>query len=231
MDINDRRYLIRTHRGARWPLEWRMPLRACLLLACLGTFALASASTASATTTTCNPNYLNLSGEPAYGIVNDDNAGGSSCLTILDANAGFRVDSTSFSGSTSQADQFTGFFADVTGCRVGPCLEPNYEVQVSRDESALSSWSFNFSSPGNGKYDAIYDLNFDTKPDQELVPSGAEIEIFLNHQNVDLYGPQLPDVTIEGQTYHVFSTYKPDSASSTGGWQRGVLATRCYDGV
>ncbi len=127
------------------------------------------------------------------------------------------MDSTSYDTSDGvPADQqFIGYMAAFTGCKHGGCFEPNYPALASRIQSEASSWSFNFSS--TGRYDAVYDAYFNTTPTEQNVPTGAELMIWLNEQNIALMGPQLPDVTIDGTQWHVFDVYKQ---TAVGSWNR-----------
>ena len=62
---------------------------------------------------------------------------------------------------------------------------------------------------------AIYDAFFNTTPTQQFLPNGGELEIFLNYTSneASLGGTQLPDTTIGGQAYHVWSAVKSASTA------------------
>ena len=156
---------------------------------------------------------------PFYNVENSVSAGGSSCLTVSSTAEAFHVDSTSYDPSAPGADNsdpYNGFKAIYTGCRNGSCLEPQYPILASALVSEPTSWTFsnNFSAI-NGQFDAIYDAFFNTTTKQQFLPNGGELEIFLNYTSNEtaLGGTQLPDTTIGGQTYHVWSAVK--SASGT----------------
>ena len=146
-------------------------------------------------------------------------AGGSTCLTAGSSGTTFSVVSSAYSASANdgnvQFNDFTGYMAIFTGCKYGVCLEHNYPIEASLIRRELSSWSFDFSS--SGKYDATYDMFFNKTIAPGKVPTGGEVMIWLNHHNVDLGGPQLPDVTIGGIQWHVFSASR---TTPTGNWNR-----------
>ena len=86
--------------------------------------------------------------------------------------------------------------------------------------SEPTSWTFssNFSQIG-GQFDAIYDAFFNTTPTEQYLPTGGELEVFLNYTSNEsaLGGTQLPDITVGGQTYHVWSVVKTEGART---WTR-----------
>ena len=190
----------------------------CLLAASIVvTFALMISASGAWAAQTCTPEAAIATSSPFYNVENSDSPGGSTCLTVSPTSVSFRVDSSSYDTSDGvPADQqFTGYMAVFTGCKHGGCLEPNYPAQASRIRSEVTSWSFNFSA--TGRYDAVYDAYFNTTPTEQNVPTGAELMIWLNEQNVALIGPQLPDVTIDGTQWHVFDVYKK---TPVGNWNR-----------
>ena len=192
---------------------------ACSVLAALivVTFALMMSASGAWAAQTCTPEAAIATSSPLYYVENSDSPGGSTCLTVSPTGVSFRVDSTSYDTSDGvPADQqFIGYMAVFTGCKHGGCFEPNYPALASRIESEATSWSFNFSS--TGRYDAVYDAYFNTTPTEQNVPTGAELMIWLNEQNIALMGPQLPDVTIDGTQWHVFDVYKQ---TAVGSWNR-----------
>jgi hypothetical protein len=160
---------------------------------------------------------------PFYNVENTGDAGGSACLTVSSAAEAFHVDSTNWNPSAPGADTsdpYIGFKAIYTGCKNGSCLEPGYPALASSIESEPTSWSLssNFSQI-NGQFDAIYDSFWNTTPTQQYLPNGAELMVWLNYTSSlsALGGTQLPDVTVGGQTYHVWSAYKTEGARS---WTR-----------
>ena len=167
--------------------------------------------------TTCAPDGVLPTASPSYMVENSNAAGGSSCVTTNPSGVSFRVASSSFDASdgTPQDQQFIGFAGVYTGCKRGVCLEPNFYGQASQIQHQNTNWSFSFAS--SGRYDAVYDMFFNQTAAERYVPNGGELMIWLNHTNVDLSGPQLPDATIQGQTWHVFSVSKSAYGSS---WNR-----------
>ena len=159
---------------------------------------------------------------PFYDVENSGSPGGSACITVSATAEAFHVDSTSFNPSAPDAppQPFVGYKALYTGCKHGACLEPAYPALASGIESEPTSWSFssNFSQI-SGQFDAVYDAFFNTTPTQQNNPTGAELMVWLNYTSneTDLGGTELPDVTIEGQTYHVWSAFKSVGGSS---WTR-----------
>jgi cellulose 1,4-beta-cellobiosidase len=182
-----------------------------------GTAALASPVEAGGST--CEAGDLVATDNPAYDVENTDGPGGSSCLTVSSTGVGFTVASSAYSAVANDGNQsttnFIGYFATLTGCRFGVCLQRKYPIQASLIERELTTWSFDFSS--TGQYDATYDMFFNKTTAQSNVPSGGELMIWLNHHDVNLTGPQLADVTIEGTQWHVFSMYK---TTPIGSWHR-----------
>ncbi len=183
---------------------------ATFLVTALGT------STAAAAQTCANGTYP--TGNPAYQVRIADDPTGSACLTIGTTDSSFTVNSTSNTSPTSDALRYTGFYSAYTGCN-GPCYETNYEQPISSYQSLTASWSFNnFGAATPGKYDGVIDMFINTNTIQPVAqPSGAEVMVWLNHQNIELTGPQLPDQTIGGVAYHVFSVLK---TTALGSWNR-----------
>ena len=173
-------------------------------------------STAAAAQTCANGTYP--TGNPAYQVRIADDPTGSACLTIGTTDSSFTVNSTSNTSPTSDALRYTGFYSAYTGCN-GPCYETNYEQPISSYQSLTASWSFNnFGAATPGKYDGVIDMFINTNTIQPVAqPSGAEVMVWLNHQNIELTGPQLPDQTIGGVAYHVFSVLK---TTALGSWNR-----------
>lgn len=166
---------------------------------------------------TCTPEAAIATISPFYDVENSDSPGGSTCLTVSPSSVSFRVDSTSYDTNDGvPADQqFIGYMAAFTGCKHGGCLENGYPAEASRLRSEVTSWSFGFLA--TGRYDAVYDAYFNTTPTEQNVPTGAELMIWLNEENIALMGPQLPDVTIGGTLWHVFDVYKE---TPVGNWNR-----------
>ena len=158
---------------------------------------------------------------PFYDVENSGSPGGSACITVSSTAEAFHVDSTGFNPSApgAPASPFVGYKAIYTGCKHGACLEPAYPALASAIESEPTSWTFssNFAQI-SGQFDAVYDAFFNTTPTQQDNPTGAELMVWLNYAGgAELGGTELPDVTIEGQTYHVWSEYKSVDGSS---WTR-----------
>jgi hypothetical protein len=201
----------------------RRPLRARFAAICaapaLGLIAsvvvILGSSTATADAAACaNGSYP--TGNPAYQVRLADDPTGSACLTVGTTDSSFAVNSTS--NSSSAALRYTGFFSAYTGCN-GPCYETNYEQPISSYQNIVSSWSFsNFGPATAGKYDGVIDMFVNTNATQPVAqPNGAEVMVWLNHQNIELTGPQLPDQVIGGVVYHVFSVLK---TTPLGSWNR-----------
>lgn len=172
---------------------------------------------------TGNGSQYAITANPLYDVENTGDAGGSACITVSSTAEAFHVDSTNFNPSAPGAntsDPYIGFKALYTGCKNNACLEPQYPILVSSLVSEPSSWTFssNFSSIG-GQFDGIYDAFFNTTPTEQYLPNGGELEIFLNYTSAEsaLGGTQLPDTTIGGQTYHVWSVIKTEGART---WTR-----------
>jgi hypothetical protein len=207
-------------RASRRPLRERLGAicAAPALGLAVSVFVIAiGSSTATASAATCaNGSYP--TGNPAYQVRIADDPTGSACLTIGTTDSSFTVNSTSNTSPTSDALRYTGFYSAYTGCN-GPCYETNYEQPVSNYQSIIANWSFsNFGSATSGKYDGVIDMFLNTNTTQPVAqPNGAEVMVWLNHQNIELTGPQLPDQTIEGVQYHVFSVLK---TTSLGSWNR-----------
>ena len=166
---------------------------------------------------TCTPQAVLSTSDPFYNVENSDSPGGFTCLSVNPSGVGFGVAASAYDTNDGvPADQqFTGYMAIFTGCKRGSCLESGYPAQASAIEHEPTSWSYNFSA--SGRFDAVYDMYFNRTPTEQSAPTGAELMIWLNHQNVDLIGPALPDVTIEGTQWHVFSVYK---TTALGSWNR-----------
>jgi Glycosyl hydrolase family 12 len=195
---------------------------ATLALVLLGTTAV-GVSTAHADATDCTGANVMSTGNPLYAVENSNSPGGSACLTVSsNGTNSYRVDSTSFNPNAPQApaQPFVGYKAAFTGCKAGVCLEPQYPALASSIVSEPTNWSFNFAS--SGEYDAVYDMFFNTTPTQQGLPTGAELMVWLNHtSDLQLQGAgTLPDVTIEGQVWHVSSVVK---TTSLGSWNRIVF--------
>lgn len=160
---------------------------------------------------------------PFYDVENTSSAGGSACVTVSASAEAFHVDSTSWDPSAPGADTtdpYIGFKAIYTGCKNKACLEPEYPALAGSIVSEPTSWTFssNFSQIG-GQFDAIYDAFFNTTPSQQYLPTGGELEVFLNYTSNEsaLGGTQLPDITVGGQPYHVWSVVKTAGART---WTR-----------
>ena len=163
-------------------------------------------------------------GNPLYDVENSNAPGGSACVNVSSAGTGaYQVLSTAFNPAApnAPAQQFIGYKAIYTGCKFGPCLEPQYPALASSIISEPTSWSFNFNA-ATGMKDAVYDMYFNTTPTEQAVPTGAELMVWLNHtSNLQLQGAgTLPDVTIENQLWHVSSVVK---TTSLGSWNRIVF--------
>jgi hypothetical protein len=196
--------------GGIWAVPALGIVVATVLMTAFGT------STAAAAQSCANGTYP--TGNPAYQVRIADDPTGSACLTIGTTDSGFTVNSTSNTSPTSNALRYTGFYSAYTGCN-GPCYQTNYELPISSYQSIPASWSFNnFGATTAGKYDGVIDMFINTTVTQPVAqPSGAEVMVWLNHQNIELTGPQLPDQTIGGVAYHVFSVLK---TTPLGSWNR-----------
>jgi uncharacterized membrane protein YgcG len=195
---------------------------AALMLVMLGTTTL-GVSAARADTQDCLGSNTIPTGSPLYNVENSNAPGGSACVNVSSAGTGaFQVLSASFNPAApnAPAQQFIGFKAIYTGCKFGPCLEPQYPALASSIISEPTNWSFNFNP--SGMKDAVYDMYFNTTPTEQAVPTGAELMVWLNHTaNLQLEGAgTLPDVTIENQLWHVSSVVK---TTSLGSWNRIVF--------
>lgn len=182
-----------------------------------------TASAAGGQTCTGQGSAVVATQNPFYDVENTSDAGGSACLTVSASAEAFHVDSTNWNPSAPGADTsdpYIGFKAIYTGCKNGACLEPGYPALASSIQSEPTSWSFssNFSQI-SGQFDAIYDSFFNTTPTQQYLPNGAELMVWLNYTSslAALGGTQLPDVTVSGQTYHVWSAVKTEGART---WTR-----------
>ena len=181
-----------------------------------------SGSTATALATACpTPSGSYPTGNPAYQVrVADDTAVGSIgsvCVTPGATDSSFTVNSTSNTGSDSSSTTYTGFDSVYTGCD-GPCYEANYEQPISSYQNIFTSWSFSGFGTVSGKYDGVIDMFINTNTIQPVAQqNGAEVMVWLNHNNIELTGEELPDQVIEGATYHVFSVLK---TTSLGSWNR-----------
>jgi Glycosyl hydrolase family 12 len=168
---------------------------------------------------TCTPGAAVTTGNTAYRVVNADSPGGSTCTSVNGSDTQFTVNRSSYVTPTVTTDtqllDFTGFLSIFTGCKLGACLEPKYPIEASLVQRELVSWSYGFKA--TGKFDATIDSFFNKTPTQQTIPTGGELMIWLNHQNASLGGPQLPDVTIEGTLWHVYSGYKE---TDFGNWWR-----------
>jgi Glycosyl hydrolase family 12 len=177
-------------------------------------------SAARADTTDCTGLNTIPTGNPLYNVENSNAPGGSACVTVTSNGTGaYRVGSTSFNSSAPEApaQQFIGYKAIYTGCKFGPCLEPQYPALASSIISEPTNWSFSFNA--TGMKDAVYDMYFNTTTGEPAVPTGAELMVWLNHtSNLQLQGAgTLPDVTIENQVWHVSSVLK---TTPLGSWNR-----------
>lgn len=182
-----------------------------------------TASAAGGQTCTGQGSAVVATQNPFYDVENTGDAGGSACITVSASAEAFHVDSTDWNPSAPGADTsdpYIGFKAIYTGCKNGACLEPGYPALASSIESEPTSWSFssNFSQI-SGQFDAIYDSFFNTTPTQQYLPNGAELMVWLNYTSGEtaLGGTQLPDFTVDGQTYHVWSAVKTEGART---WTR-----------
>jgi hypothetical protein len=159
---------------------------------------------------------------PFYNVENSGSPGGSACITVSSTAEACHVVSTGFDASAPSAppSPFVGYKEIYTGCKHGLCLEPAYPALASAIESEPTNWTFssNFQQI-SGQFDAVYDAFFNTTPTQQDNPTGAELMVWLNYTSgeTNLGGTELPDVTIEGQTYHVWSAFKTVGSSS---WTR-----------
>ena len=188
-----------------------------------GAFTVPTASAAGGQTCSGQENPVVATANPFYDVENTSSAGGTACLTVSSTAEAFHVDSTNWNPSAPGADSsdpFIGFKAIYTGCKNGSCLEPGYPAVASSIVSEPTSWTFssNFSSI-SGQFDAIYDSFFNTTPTQQYLPTGAELMVWMNYTSGEsaLGGSQLPDTTIGGQTYHVWSAVKTAGART---WNR-----------
>jgi hypothetical protein len=206
-------------RGSRWPLHERLSaVRAASALGlAVSVFVIAfasSAATAGAAPVCASNSYP--TGNPAYQVRIANDPTGTACLTIGTTDSSFTVNSTSNTDSTANA--YTGFDSVWTGCD-GPCLETNYEQPISSYQNILTNWSFSNFGPGTpGKYDGVLDMFINTNTIQPVAQqNGAEVMVWLNHSNIELTGAQLPDQTVEGVLYHVFSVLH---TNALGSWNR-----------
>jgi hypothetical protein len=201
---------LRARRGAAWATPGLGLIGAVIVIAF-------GSSAATADAASCvNGSYP--SGNPSYQVRLADDPTGSACLTISTTDSGFTVNSTSNTSPTTNTLRYTGFYSAYTGCN-GPCYETNYEQPVSSYQNIITNWSFsNFGAATAGKYDGVIDMFLNTNQTQPVAqPNGAEVMVWLNHSNIELTGPQLPDQVIEGVDYHVFSVLK---TTSLGSWNR-----------
>jgi hypothetical protein len=189
----------------------------------IGAIAVPSASAAGGQSCTGGGTPVIATANPLYNVENTNSPGGSACVTVSASAEAFHVDSTSWDPSAPGADTtdpYIGFKAIYTGCKNKACLEPEYPALAGSVVSEPTSWTFssNFSQIG-GQFDAIYDAFFNTTPTQQYLPTGGELEVFLNYtsQESALGGTQLPDLTVAGQTYHVWSVVKTAGART---WTR-----------
>ena len=180
-------------------------------------FAIALCSSPATAAAACpTPSGTYPTGNPAYQVRVADDPTGSACVTISTADTSFAVNNTT--NNSNAALRYTGFYSAYTGCN-GPCYEDNYEQPISSYQNIISSWSFsNFGIATPGKYDGVIDMFLNTNTIQPVAqPNGAEVMVWLNHSNIELTGPQLPDQVVEGVDYHVFSITK---STSLGSWNR-----------
>jgi hypothetical protein len=189
----------------------------------IGAIAVPSASAAGGQSCTGGGTPVIATANPFYNVENTNSPGGSACVTVSASAEAFHVDSTSWDPSAPGADTtdpYIGFKAIYTGCKNKACLEPEYPALAGSVVSEPTSWTFssNFSQI-SGQFDAIYDAFFNTTPTQQYLPTGGELEVFLNYtsQESALGGTQLPDLTVAGQTYHVWSVVKTAGART---WTR-----------
>jgi hypothetical protein len=104
-----------------------------------------------------------------------------------------------------------GYPSIYKGCHYGSCTSSSgMPVKVSDLQSASSSWTINTSRIG-GKWNASYDLFFDTdKTPGNRYPNGAEIMIWINKRDGSrtdkIYpaGSKDSDATINGASYEVW---------------------------
>jgi hypothetical protein len=189
----------------------------------IGAIAVPSASAAGGQSCTGGGNPVIATVNPLYNVENTNSPGGSACVTVSASAEAFHVDSTSWNPAAPGADTtdpYIGFKAIYTGCKNKACLEPEYPALAGSVVSEPTSWTFssNFSQI-SGQFDAIYDAFFNTTPTQQYLPTGGELEVFLNYTSAEsaLGGTQLPDFTANGQTYHVWSVVKTAGART---WTR-----------
>jgi hypothetical protein len=207
------------------PRTPRRPLRERFSVLCaapalglaVSVFAIAFGSSAATAAAACpTPSGTYPTGNPAYQVRVADDPTGSACVSVSTADSGFTVNNTT--NSSNAALRYTGFYSAYTGCN-GICYENNYEQPISSYQNIISSWSFsNFGVSTPGKYDGVIDMFLNTNTTQPVAqPNGAEVMVWLNHSNIELTGPQLPDQVIEGVDYHVFSVTK---STPLGSWNR-----------
>jgi cellulose 1,4-beta-cellobiosidase len=101
-----------------------------------------------------------------------------------------------------------GYPSIYAGCIRNWCTAAsNMPVQVSKISRAVTSWSVRWSA--EGRYNAAYDLWFQTTTNGLAAPDGAELMIWLNaHGGVHLGGPTLGVVTIGGVQYRIWLSWK-----------------------
>ncbi|MGV4987116.1 RICIN domain-containing protein [Streptomyces sp. NRAIS4] len=90
------------------------------------------------------------------------------------------------------------------GCHYGTCSSGNdLPQQVSSFTDPQSS--VHFTTPGNGQWDASYDIWFDTNPSPSGQNNGEEMMIWANHSGPPTpYGRQVGTVWLEGAKWDVW---------------------------
>lgn len=134
-----------------------------------------------------------------------NDANGSQCIQVNDANGNFSVVSSTHNKPTNGAPASYTFINK--GCHWGACTNgasSGMPKQVSALLNAASSWST--IQPTSGVYNAVYDLWFNKTSTTSGQPDGAELMIWLAYAgNIQPVGSLIASgVSIGGATWNVW---------------------------
>ena len=134
-----------------------------------------------------------------------NDANGSQCIQVNDANGNFSVVSSTHNKPTNGAPASYTFINK--GCHWGACTnntKSGMPKQVSALLNAASSWST--TQPTSGVYNVVYDLWFNKTSATSGQPDGAELMIWLAYVgNIQPVGSLIASgVSIAGATWNVW---------------------------
>ncbi|MFC0842782.1 RICIN domain-containing protein [Streptomyces noboritoensis] len=195
----------------RWPRRGAGALVGLLATVLLGALSLVTAPSASATGALCDQ-YGSAPVSGGTYIVQNNEWGDTigQCVNAFDGGFTYTSGYHNLPGSPKPA----GYPSIYAGCHWGNCSSGNgLPQQVSSFTNPQSH--VDFTTTGDGQWDAAYDIWFDTNAHPSGQNNGTELMIWANHAGPPTpYGRQVGTVWLEGANWDVW--YGPQSSTTDG---------------